>query len=93
MNIFGIIVDPLVVAAIISLAGGGVVSVVTQLLKGLLKLEGTAAVILTGLIGVACVAAYFLIIAPPFVFLNFVVYAVVVFGEATGWYHFFSPSA
>jgi hypothetical protein len=92
MNIFGIVVDPMVVAAILSLAGGGVVSVITQLLKNLLKLEGVAAVILTGAIGVACVAAYFLIIAPPFVFLNFAIYAVVVFGEATGWYHFLGPS-
>ena len=93
MVIFGVTVDPLVFAAIMSLAGGGVASLVTQLLKNLLKIDGFWAIVLTGLVAVACVAVYFFIIAPPFVLATFIVYAVVVFGEATGWYHFFGPTA
>ena len=88
MNIFGIIVDPLVVAAIMAIFTGGIVSLIAQLIKNALHLEGAGAVILTGLLSAACTAVYFLIIAPPLILGTFVVYTIVVFGEATGYYHF-----
>lgn len=88
MNIFGIIVDPAVVAAILAIVGGGIASLITQLIKNALHLDGWKAVVLTGVACLACTAIYFLIIAPPFVLGSFLIYAVVVFGEATGYYHF-----
>jgi hypothetical protein len=91
MNIFGTIVDPLVVAEIMALVTGGVASLVTQLIKTWLKLSGTAARILTGAVAVGCTAAYFGLIAPPFVLGTFLIYAVVVFGEATAFFHIFGP--
>jgi hypothetical protein len=93
MNIFGTVVDPLVVMAIMALVTGGVASLVTQLLKNALKLSGTGACVLTGVVAVACTAVYFLLIVPPFVLGTFVIYAVVVFGEATGYFHIFKPTA
>ena len=87
MNIFGIVVDPLVVAAVMAIFSGGIASLVTQIIKNALKLVGVGAVILTGVSCAACTAVYFLIINPPFLLGPFVVYALVVFGEATGYYH------
>lgn len=93
MNIFGIVVDPIVLAAIMTLVGSGLVAFLTQLIKNGLHLEGTKAVILTGAVAVVTTAVYFLFLSGihPFPIIQFVVYAVVVFGEATGYYHFAGP--
>lgn len=93
MNIFGVVIDPLVVTAIVSLVGGGIASLITQIIKNALKISGVAAVVLTAVVCLGCTAVYFLIIAPPFILGSFIVYSVVVFGEATGYYHFFAPAA
>ena len=85
--------DPLVVQAIMALVTGGIASFITQLIKKALHLTGPGAVVLTAVVCLVCTGGYFILIAPPFVFLNFIIYAVVVFGEATGYYHLFQPTA
>ena len=79
-----------VVLAIMALVSGGIASLVTQLIKSKVAFlaGGVGAVILTAVVCVACTGIYFLWIAPPFVLVNFIFYAIVVFGEATGFYHF-----
>lgn len=82
-------IDPTTVEAILVLVGGGIATLIVQLLKKVLKLEGFAALLLTGVIGIGATAAYFLFIHPPFEFWTFVLYSVVIFGEATGLYHLY----
>lgn len=83
-------IDQDIVIAIMALVSGGIASLITQLVKKALKLEGVGAGILTAVACIACTGIYFLIIAPmhPFQLLPFALYAFVVFGEATGYYHF-----
>jgi hypothetical protein len=88
MTIFGVVVNPVTLAAIVSLVGGGIVSLLTQLIKNTLHLAGVGAVILTAVICLICTGGYFLIVAPPFIFGTFLVYSIAVFGIATGYYHF-----
>ena len=92
VKIFGMEVDPAVVAGLFTFVGGGIVTSLTQLLKGWLKVQGTLAVVVCGLVAVAATAVFFLLISPPFVLGKFIVYAVVIFGEATGYYHFYGPA-
>lgn len=80
-------IDPKVVQAIMALVTGGIVTIIVQFIKTKLNITGTWAVVLTGAVCAACTAVYFLWIAPPFSLVPFVIYAVVVFGEATGFYH------
>jgi hypothetical protein len=83
-------VDPNIVTAILALVSGGIASLITQIVKKALKLKGVGAGILTAVACIACTGIYFLIIAPmhPFQVLPFALYVFVVFGEATGYYHF-----
>lgn len=85
----GVVVEPTVLSAILVLVGGGVVTTITGLIKTLLKASGILAVIINGLVAVGATAVYFLILNPPFNLPKFILYAVVVFGEATGYYHFY----
>jgi hypothetical protein len=82
-------IDPITMDALLILITGGIVTTITQIIKSLLKATGTLALILTGLIAVAATAAYFFIINPPFDLVKFAFYAVVIFGEATGYYHLY----
>lgn len=75
--------------AILVLVTGGIVTMITGLLKTALKVTGTLAVILTGVVAVGATAVYFLFINPPLVLATFALYAVVIFGEATGYFHFY----
>jgi len=83
-------VDPNIVTAILALASGGIASLITQIIKKALKLEGVGAAILTAFVCIACTGIYFLLIAPmhPFQVLPFALYVFVVFGEVTDYYHF-----
>jgi hypothetical protein len=88
----GTSIDPDKLAALLVFVGGGIVTAITGILKSLLKATGTLAVILTGVVAVAATAIYFLFIdpmTPSFNVLAFVLYAVVVFGQATGFFHFY----
>jgi len=85
-------IDPVVVAAILAIVGGGLVTTITNLLKSALKASGTFAVIINGLVAVVTTGVYFLFISPPFSWPKFALYAVVVFGEATGYYHIYAKS-
>jgi hypothetical protein len=85
-------VDPLAIQGIMALVSGGVASLITQLLKGKIQFfaSGVGAVVLTALACLACTAIYFQWVAPAavsFTLVNFAIYSVVVFGEATGFYH------
>jgi len=85
-------VDVLAVQGIMALVSGGIASLVTQLLKGKVQFfaSGIGAVVLTALVCLASTAIYFQWVAPlavPFTLVNFAIYSVVVFGEATGFYH------
>lgn len=79
--------NPAIVAAIMAVVTGGVASILTQLIKKALKLGGIGALVLTAVVCTGCTAFYFLVLAPPFALLTFIIYDVVVFGEATGLYH------
>jgi len=85
-------IDPVVVAAILAIVGGGLVTTITNLIKSALKVSGTLAVIINGLVAIATTAIYFLFISPPFSWVKFALYAVVVFGEATGYYHIYAKT-
>jgi hypothetical protein len=82
-------VDPTTVEAILVIVGAGIATLIIQVLKKVLKLEGFAAVLLSGIVGIGATAAYFLFIHPPFEFWTFVLYSLVIFGEATGLYHLY----
>jgi len=88
-------VNPVKVSAILLLATGGVAALLTQLAKSWFKWTGTLAVILNGFVGVVCTGIYFLLIDPmsPWNWVSFVLYSVVVFGEATAYYHFYAKAA
>jgi hypothetical protein len=90
----GVGLDPLKVDAILLLLGGGIAALVTQLLKTWFKLTGTLAVILTGVVGIACTVVYFKFLDPmvPWNWFAFALYAVAVFGEATGFFHFYKKT-
>jgi hypothetical protein len=80
-------INPLTVNAIMALVTGGIASLITQVIKKALKLEGVGAFILTAVICTACTAFYFLVLMPPFVIFTALLYDAVVFGEASGLYH------
>lgn len=85
-------IDPDKIAAILVFLGGGIVTAITQAIKALLKVTGTMAVIVTGIISVLGTGAYFLFIdpmIPSWNWLSFLLYAVVIFGQATGFFHFY----
>ena len=82
-------IEPATLEAILVLVAGGIVTTITQLLKGVFKATGIGAVILTGIVAVIATAAYFLFLNPPFAFPTFALYAVAIFGEATGLFHFY----
>jgi hypothetical protein len=82
-------VDPTTVEAILVILGGGIVTLITQVLKKALKAEGFLVLMITGIVGIGVVAVYFLFIQPPLVLVEFLLYSVVVFGEATGLYHLY----
>jgi len=92
----GPIVDPLKIDAILIFIGGGIVTTITEILKKVTKATGTGAVILTGIVAVAATAVYFLFLdpmIPAFNLITFILYAVVIFGEATGFFHFYQKRA
>lgn len=77
-------IDPAVLTAIMAFLGIGVIGII-QAIKGLLKLSGVPALILSAIVSVA--ATYFTLKgAGSFNWLAFVLYSIVVFGEATGLY-------
>ncbi len=82
-------IEPATMEAILILIAGGIVTTLTGLLKSVLKLTGTGAVVLTGAVAVAVTAVYFLFFNPPFEVLKFLLYAAAAFGEATGYYHIY----
>lgn len=82
-------IDPTTVEAILVIVGGGIATLITQLLKSAFKLTGFVALLLAGVVGIGATAAYFLFIHPPFEFWTFVLYSLVIFGEATGLYHLY----
>jgi uncharacterized membrane protein YeaQ/YmgE (transglycosylase-associated protein family) len=84
--------DPTTVEAILVIVTGGVVSLLTGVLKNLLKVTGVMAQVLAGIVGVAVVGVYFIFLHPPFQLATFALYSVVIFGEATGWYHLYKRS-
>jgi hypothetical protein len=81
--------DPTQMEAILVLVAGGVVTLITAGLKKLTGATGVLARILTGVIAIGATAIYFFFISPPFVLVKFLLYAVAIFGEATGYYHFY----
>lgn len=81
--------DPTQMEAILVLVAGGVVTLITEVLKKITKATGVLARILTGVIAIGATAVYFLFLSPPFVLAKFILYAVAIFGEATGFYHFY----
>ena len=81
--------DPTQMEAILVLVAGGVVTLITEILKKITKATGVLARILTGVIAIGATAVYFFFLAPPFILTKFLLYAVAIFGEATGYYHFY----
>ena len=86
-------VDPTTLEAILVLISGVVVSLVTQALKKILGWTGTLARVLDGAIGIVVVAVYFQFLNPPFDMLRFVLYALIIFGESSGFYHLVKRTA
>lgn len=86
-------VDPTTLEAILVILSGAVVSLVTQVLKKVLGWTGTLARVLDGAIGVVVVAVYFLFLNPPFDIFRFILYALVIFGESSGFYHLVKRTA
>jgi hypothetical protein len=86
-------IDPTTMEAILVIAGGGIVTGIVAGIKALTKVSGTPALIVTGIVNVGVVAAYFLILHPPFDLPRFILYSVAIFGEATGWFHFYHKRA
>lgn len=82
-------IDPTTMEAILVIAGGGIVTGIVAGIKALTKVQGTLAIVVTGIINVGVVAVYFLILNPPFDLGKFILYSVAIFGEATGWFHFY----
>jgi hypothetical protein len=78
------IVDPNIVFAILALFGIGVLGIV-QTLKTLLKLDGTGAIILTFVVSFGATAIY-LFQAHIFTIPAFIIYSLIVSGEASGLY-------
>jgi hypothetical protein len=85
-------VDPDKVAALLVFLGGGIVTTIVELLKKVTKATGILAVLITGFVAVAGTAIYFVFIdpmTPAWNWLSFALYALVIFGEATGFYHIY----
>ena len=82
------IIDHQVVVTILAFFGIGVLAIV-QFLKNLLKLKGTGAMILAGVVSVVATGSY-LLYSSQFTVLALIVYSFIVFGEATGLYQFVS---
>jgi hypothetical protein len=78
------IVDPNIVFAILALFGIGVLGIV-QTLKTLLKLTGTGAIVLTFVVSFGATAIY-LLQAHTFAIPTFIIYGLLVAGEASGLY-------
>jgi len=80
-------VQPEMVAAIMALFGIGLMGII-ETLKRILKLEGVGAIILALVVSLAG-TAIILVQASAWSVLAFIVYGLVVFGEASGLYHVF----
>lgn len=78
------IIDPNIVFAILALFGIGVLGIV-QTLKTLLKLDGTGAIILTFVVSFGATAIY-LFQTHIFTVPAFIIYGLLVAGEASGLY-------
>lgn len=79
--------DMTILAAILAVLGGGVVTAVVQALKKWLKIDGGwKAVALAGALSIAA-TAYILLSLHVFGWVSLVLYSAVVFGESTGLYH------
>jgi hypothetical protein len=86
-------VDPTTLEAILVIVSGVIVSMVTQVLKKVLGWTGALARVLDGGIGIVVVAVYFLFLNPPFDMFRFILYALVIFGESSGFYHLVKRTA
>ena len=80
-------VQPEMVAAIMALFGIGLMGII-ETLKRILKLDGVGAIILALVVSLAG-TAIILVQAGTWSVLAFVVYGLIVFGEASGLYHVF----
>jgi len=78
------IIDPIIVAAILGVAGIGVVGL-TEMIKRLLKAGGLVAYLISFVVSAAA-TAFVLATSQAFSFIPFVFYTVVVFLEANGIY-------
>lgn len=85
--------DPTTMEAILVLVGGAIVTLITEGLKKLTKATGILAILETGFVAVATVGVYFLFFNPPFILAKFALYGVAIFGEATGFFHFYQKRA
>lgn len=81
--------DPTTMEAILVLVGGGIVTLLTEGFKKLTKATGILAVLETGFVAVLATGFYFLVLHPPFDLAKFILYGVAIFGEATGYFHFY----
>ena len=76
--------DQNVVELILTGVGGLTVVGITQIVKTFLKLKSVPAVILSFVVSGGFTAYYFIAVAPPFVFLTFAGYTLLVFATANG---------
>lgn len=80
-------IDKTVLVSILALISGPIVSLLVQGIKTVLKLSGTAALVLAVVVALGG-TAYVLVTMHLFTIVAFVIYGAIVVGEATGLYHF-----
>jgi len=80
--------DPKLVAAILALIAGPIVSFVIQAVKSWLKWDDVKAFILSGAIAFGATAYYLLLVSHTFSLISFIGYGLLVFIESTGIYKF-----
>ena len=78
-------VQPEIIVAILSLFGLGLIGII-QTLKRIFKLEDRGALALTFVVSFAS-TAFYLAYIQAFSLLSFIIYGLIVFGEASGLYH------
>jgi len=80
--------DPKIVAVILALIAGPIVSFVIQAVKSWLKWEDAKALALSAVIAFGATAYYLLLVSHTFSLINFIGYGLLVFIESTGIYKF-----
>ncbi len=91
VTVFGVEVDPVTLFGIVAIVGGGIVSVIVQIVKKKIAFfaEGVGAFIFSVIMSLGVTAIWFGILHPmsPWIWPKFIVYGVCVIGEATGTFH------